>query len=151
MGAAVDAYLDPSGYLGVSANLPLRAIVDAISPTVRAADTALQEVHGDGVVGRPGYRVAPLDAAVVLNAAVGADVLQRLLAEHLGETLGVCFGVYDLASRTVGLPCAAPDGSAWAAGLGAPPVVAALPAVALAVAGSRYVGGLLDTSPSGGR
>lgn len=134
----------------MSANLPLRAIVDAISLMVRAMDVALHDVHGDGVVGRPGYCAALLDAAVVLNAAVGADVLQRLFAEHLGETLGVGFGVYDLASRTVGLPSAAPDGPAWTTGLEAPPDVASLPALARAVAGSRYVGGLLDTSPSGG-
>jgi carbonic anhydrase len=127
VGAAVDAYLDPSSYLGLSANLPLRAIVDAIVPTVRVADL-------------PGYRAALLDSAVVLNAAVGADALQRLFAEHLGDTLGVGFGVYDLASRTVGLP---PDGPAWKSGLVDPPEVAALPALAQAVAVSRYVGGLL--------
>lgn len=144
VGAAVDAYLDPAGSLGLSANLPLRAIVDAIVPTVRAADVALHDAHGADVVGRPGYRAALLDTAVVLNAAVGADVLQRLFAERLGETLGVGFGVYDLASRTVGLPSAAPEGPAWTAGLQEAPDVAALPALARAVAGSRYVGALLD-------
>lgn len=51
--------------------------------------------------------------------------------------------LFVVASRTVGLPSAAPDGSAWAAGLEAPPDVASLPALARAVAGSRYVGGLL--------
>jgi carbonic anhydrase len=143
VGAAVDAYLDPSSYLGLSANLPLRAIVDAIVPTVRAADLALRDGHGDGVGDLPGFRAALLDSAVVLNAAVGADAVQRLFAEHLGDTLGVGFGVYNLASRTVGLPSTAPDGPAWTAGLVDPPEVAHLPTLAQAVAVSRYVGGLL--------
>lgn len=47
---AVDGYLDPTGYLGVAANLPLRSIVDALTPAVRGADVALRAVHGDEVV-----------------------------------------------------------------------------------------------------
>lgn len=121
--AAVDAYLDPPAYLGLSANLPLRAVVDPLIGAVRGADSALRERYGHERGTQPGYYQALLDTAVVLNAAVAADAVRRIFSEHLGEHLQVVFGVYDLGSRLVGVP--SPDGS-WRSGLFAPPTKATM-------------------------
>jgi carbonic anhydrase len=145
--AAVDAYLDPAGYLGLSHNLPLRSIVDAIMACVRGADSALRAMHGDDVVRLPGYRAALLDTSVVLNAAVAADAVQRVFASHVSDRLGVRFGVFDLATRLIGLPATAADGSMWAASLVAPPTEEAFPTFAAGVASSLYVASLLTPHP----
>ena len=141
--AAVDAYLDPTTYLGVSGNLPLRAIVDAILPAVRAADRSLQAVHGPEVQHLPGFRAALIDTAVVINAAGGAQAVAGLFSARLGESLGVAFGVYDLATRTVGLPAAPQAGIVWQPGLVVPPQGEQFPDVAARVAQSGYVHSLL--------
>lgn len=114
--AAVDGYLNPIGYLGLAANLPLRSIVDALTPAVRGADVALRSVHGDEVAALPGYRAALTDAAVVIHAALTADVVRQTFTAHL-DHIDVAWGVYDLTSRRVGRPGA----SAWARGLAAAP------------------------------
>src|SRR5690606_21929282 len=94
--AAVDAYIAPNTYLGLSANLPLRRIVDTVIPAVHGADVGLRNHYGPVVVSRTGYRRALVDAAVVVNAATAADAMQRIFTEHIGERLGAAFGVYDL-------------------------------------------------------
>jgi carbonic anhydrase len=115
--AAVDAYLTPQHYLALSANLPLRGIVDAVLPCVRSADAALRAHFGDAAVDREGFREALVDVTVVVNAAVTAEALTRLFADRLGERLGVVFGVYDLESRLVGVP---DEQQPWRQGLLAP-------------------------------
>ncbi|MFN8021677.1 MAG: carbonic anhydrase [Acidimicrobiales bacterium] len=133
--AAVDGYLDPSGYLGVAANLPLRSIVDALTPAVRGADVALRTVHGDEVVRHPGYRVALTDAAVVLHAALTADVTRQTFTAHL-DHIDVAWGVYDLTTRRVG----APGADEWIRGLrAAPHGVAEFEALARDLASSAHV------------
>lgn len=108
--AAVDAYLTPTGYLGVAANLPLQSIISALMAPVRGAALALAAVHGDGVGDRPGYRAALIETAVVLNAALTAAVLAHTYRDALGDQLAVCFGVYDLTRRAVGRPALPDDG-----------------------------------------
>ncbi len=88
VGAAVDAYLDPTTYLALSANLPLRAIVDAIMPAVRGAARALRLEHSTDVVRRAGYRAALVDTCVVINSAVAADAIHRMFKDSLGRFLG---------------------------------------------------------------
>jgi carbonic anhydrase len=140
--AAVDAYLRPSTYLGVSHKLPLRAVVDAIMAAVRGADTALRARHGDGVVNSPGYRRALIDTTVVLNAAVAGDAVRRIFSDSLSPTLDVAFGVYDLASRLIGTP-SAEAAADWRPGLLAPPSGDDFLAFIDDVAGSRHVASLL--------
>lgn len=143
--AAADVYLDPVRHASLAANLPLRAIVDAILAPVRAADQQLRRHHGDEVARRPGYRAALIDLAVLINAAEAAAALQSYFAAHLGQTLGVAFGVFDLAARRVGVP--AVDGSAeWETGLHAPIEPSDYRAVAAGWATSPYVTDLLDAS-----
>jgi hypothetical protein len=78
---------------------------DAILVAVRRASLALEEAHGPGVTGRPGYRAALIETSVALNACLSAFALKQELE---GPRLRVLFGSYDLASRAVGLPLA-PD------------------------------------------
>jgi carbonic anhydrase len=148
--ATVDGYLEPAGYLRVTANLPLRAIVDSLVVAVHAADRALRDRHGDGVAERSGYRLALVDVAVVLNAAVAADALRTLFTTRLGDTLGVAFGVYDLATRQVGLPDPMATDEAWRPGLVAAPDAETFTDFARDVAGSAYVESLLATTASAG-
>lgn len=148
--AAVDAHLDPTGYLGLVANLPLRAIVDALMATVRGAEMALVAEHGSDVVGRPGYRAALLDVAVILNAATTAQAVEQIFSAHLGEQLGVTFGVYDLVSRRVGLPSEDGHGDPWQGGLAAPPGHRGFGDFVAGVTSSPYVLGLLDADPTAG-
>jgi carbonic anhydrase len=103
--AAVDGFLRPKSYLPLATNYPLRSIVDAILVAVRRASLALEEAHGPGVTGRPGYRAALIETSVALNACLSAFALKQELE---GPRLRVLFGSYDLASRAVGLPLA-PD------------------------------------------
>jgi carbonic anhydrase len=118
---------------------------------VHAADRALRACHGDDVAGCSGYRPALVDLAVVLNAAVAADALRTLFAARLGDTLGVAFGVYDLATRHVGLPDLTPSDGLWQPGLVAPPDADTFTEFARGVAESRYIEALLATPAGGGQ
>jgi carbonic anhydrase len=129
--AAVDAMLKPETYFEVAANPDLRAIVDAIMAAVTLSADALSDVHGPGVAQHPGYRAALIETAVVVNAALTAVLIQRAARPVRGKGLGIVFGVYDLARRSVGLPAT----GGWLAGLADPPEsAAALDALAHRVA-----------------
>ena len=101
--AAVDAFLRPKTYLPLTANPPLRAIVDAILVAVRSASLVLEAAHGPGVSAQPGYRAALIETSVVVNAALSAFSLGHELSSR---SCRVMFGSYDLASRYVRLPLA---------------------------------------------
>lgn len=115
--AAVDAYLMPAGYLGLAANLPLRAIIDALLPVVRGADLALALAHGEGVRTSSGYRAALIELAIILNAALTSMVVHDTFKNRLHPGLAVAFAVYNLENRLLGLP--GPTG--WEPGLFDPP------------------------------
>jgi carbonic anhydrase len=138
--AAVDAYLTPRHYLALSANLPLRGIIDAVLPSVRGVDAILRDHFGEDVVEREGFRDALVDASVVLNAALTAEAMTRLFADQLGQRLGVVFGVYDLASRLVGVPDLHSD---WRQGLIPPPGREDIDGFVLDIVRSLHVRGLL--------
>lgn len=142
--AAVDAFLVPSTYLGIAANLPLQSIVAGLLAPVRAAFHALHEAHGDAVASLPGYRAAVIDLSVTLNAALVAAVLRRNYQARLGNELGVAYGVYNLASRSVGAPNPAAEGDVWLSGLFDPPNdEAGFAGLATRLARSRFVTALL--------
>jgi carbonic anhydrase len=143
--AAVDAFLVPSSYLGVAANLPLTSIVSGLLAPVRAAIHALHAVYGEDTAVRPGYRAAIIDLSVALNAALVAAVLRRNFPTRKVEQQGVVYGVYNLATRSVGAPNTAAAGPVWHAGLFDPPQdEAGFAALADQLARSRYVGAMLD-------
>ncbi len=120
VGAAVDACLAPASYLGVAAQLPLRAIIDSLLPAVICAQAAMDGVYGPSVARRPGYRNALLELSVILNAALTANVLRQTFAGRLSPTLDVVYGVYNLQNRIVGLPSDA-TGASWVPALAHPP------------------------------
>ena len=99
--AAVDAALDPEGYLAPAGNSALRGIVDAILAPVTMARAALRDAHGSDSERQAGYRGALIAVGIIANAAMTA----MILAEELPQP--AFFGVYDLATRLVGIPGAA--------------------------------------------
>jgi carbonic anhydrase len=95
--AAVDEYLQTR----ISADPALRVLIDRVLSAVRRVDGALVKVHGDAVTSAPGYGIALAVAAVPLNAAINAAELRRAFAGR-ADGRGVVYGVYDLATRSVG-------------------------------------------------
>lgn len=119
--AAVDTYLSPSSYVALAHSRPLLALVQNLLGSVRLADAALHAVHGSDVAHRPGYRSALQEVSVIANAAGNAMAMAERFDQQVGadsRRMLTVFGVYDLASREVGLPAAT---SPWAAGLEAAP------------------------------
>ncbi len=102
--AAVDAFLHPAKYLQVATSQSLRAVVDRIFVSVRAAAKALEQGHGPGAAAMPGYRKAMIETTVALNAAVTAATLKKEFAAHLGPHRDVVYGVYNLSTGRVKLP-----------------------------------------------
>ncbi len=101
--AAVELYLDPSGYGAIAATHSLRTIIDRILFVVRIADKALERRCGPSASSEPGYRAALWEMAIYLNAALTAHDLTR----ELGFTdpdgpVRVVYGVYDISSHRVG-------------------------------------------------
>jgi carbonic anhydrase len=138
VGAAVDAFRNPSEFLDLASSLPLRSLVDRIMASVRASANALSVVHGEGVVRRPGYATVLRGLSVGMNAAYTAYCLGVELARAGGQGIPVVWGIYDLATRRVSIPGAA------APGLGAPPADAeGFRALARALASSPRVTDIL--------
>jgi len=114
--AAVDAYVDPVGYLGLSSAHQLRGIVDSVIPAVRGAARSLEAAWGEDVKSAPGHRKALIETSVVVNAAL----VGHILAETFGTGEGarrVVFGVYDLATRRVHVPLSPEPGAEPVVGL----------------------------------
>jgi carbonic anhydrase len=100
--AAVDAYLQPGGYIDIAFTFSLRTLIDRIQFAVRGASRALYEVHGGSVASRKGYRNALRDLAVYINAAATAHDLRREFLSGIDNTkIEVVSAVYDLATVTV--------------------------------------------------
>ncbi len=95
--ATTNSVLDPNGYFGILHDGPLRGIVDALTPAVAMAQTALAKAHGSSIVEHERYRDAVITVATVANAAVSAMVLRRDLDRD------VAYGVYDLETRLIGV------------------------------------------------
>lgn len=142
VGATVEAYLKPQGYLDIAVLPALRTIVDGLMAAVHGAAASLASVYGAAAATRPGYKVALTELAVCLNAALVAHLLGRAFADQLGPRLAVAYGVYNLATRQVGLP--GPT-AAWAPGLVAPPADdASFQALAAGLARSPWLAAQLD-------
>jgi carbonic anhydrase len=98
--AAVDAFLEPAEYLGLSTSHHLRSIVNILFPAVRGAVRSLQVRWGDEVAKLPGYRAALIECSVLINAALMASILRSEFDDPATDRR-IVFGVYDLASRHV--------------------------------------------------
>lgn len=109
--AAVDAYLEPAGYLhlGFATSHNVRSIVNILFPAVRGAARTLSAGRGDEVAKMPGYRAALIECSVIINAALTASTLRGEISDS-GKEIRVVFGVYDLATRRVQVPPAPAEG-----------------------------------------
>jgi len=103
--AAVDAYLKPAGYFGLTTSHSIRSIVNVLFRVVHGAARALATVRGDDVTRLPGYRAALTECSVFINAALTASIVREELGPA-AKGLPVILGVYDLASRLVHVPLA---------------------------------------------
>lgn len=117
--AAVDVFLDPSGYLGLTAKHSIRGLVDRLQVVVQASAKRMASVFGTDVARRPSYREALIEVAVVTNAALAAHTLKREIGSNAVGGVDVAYGVYLLSERSVWAPRC---GSDEVTGLAAPPV-----------------------------
>lgn len=108
--AAVDVYLRPLRFDEIGSTRSVRALVYKLLFPVHGAARALENLWGDDVKKRPGYRAALIEMAVCMNAAETAYQLRRESAAHGATGIGCVFGVYDLATQLVGLPVDAGTG-----------------------------------------
>jgi carbonic anhydrase len=115
---AVDVFLDPSGYLGLTAKHSIRGLVDRLQVVVQASARQMASVFGADVARRPGYRDALIEVAVVTNAALAAHTLRREIGSDGAGGVDAVFGVYLLSERSVWAPR---RGSDEVNGLAAPP------------------------------
>lgn len=118
--AAVQAYLDPASYLGLSAEHQLRSIVDQLFPAVRLSHAALLRARGDAVADHDSFIPALVEVTAAVNAAIMASSLRSELASYGLDEVAPAFGVYDLGTHRVGVAAEAPGGGART-GLFAPP------------------------------
>lgn len=143
--SAVDAFVDPANYLALAAHRQLRGIVNHILPAARVADEAILAVHGLDARKLPGFRAALTDCTVAVNAALVATSLRQEVPAAREGRVEVVWSVYDLATRRIGLPGAAP---------GAPVLRDPLPsfddfsALAADIAATPRIAGLLTSDPS---
>jgi carbonic anhydrase len=136
--AAVNSFLDPSVYLANAPSHPVRAVLDKIMVSIRAAQRALEAAWGSDVHNRPGYRAALIDTAVGLNTALMAATVRQEFRDQFGPHREVVYGVYDLTTRRVGVPLGAAGECRFVPGL--------LPAPA-DLDGFHQLGVALATSP----
>ncbi|WP_024794423.1 carbonic anhydrase [Tomitella biformata] len=109
--AAVDAMLHPERYLEIASDAPLRGIIDSLLAGVHFAERALLHAHGPDAARSPDYRARLVTLTTFANTALTALVLEREIKRPCA------FGVYKLATRTVGVRRAA----GWMDGLAMAP------------------------------
>ena len=104
---AVDIYLQPSRYLQIANDFPIRSIEDQILVTVRVAAMTMESLYGPDVTRKPECRAALIEAGVVLNAALSAYCVRQEIRITYPD-LDVVYGSYDLSTRYVRLPLSPP-------------------------------------------
>jgi carbonic anhydrase len=117
--AAVDVFLDPSGYLALARKHSIRGLVDRLQVIVQASAKQMESRFGSDVVQQPGYRHALIEVAVVTNATLAAHTLQREIMSGVSSGVDATYGVYLLNERSVWAPRC---GSDEETGLARPPV-----------------------------
>ena len=116
--AAVDVFLDPTGYLSLVSKHSVRMLVDRLQVVVHATARHLEAAFGPNITQHPRYREALIELSVVTNAALAAHTLQREIGSGEIDGVRVVYGVYLLKERTVWAPRC---GSNNVGGLVAPP------------------------------
>ena len=118
LSAAVDAFLDPVGYLPLAADHALRNILDRHFIVVQASARKLARNFGSDVARHQRYRETLIEMAIATNAALAAFTVQQELHGLDANGLRAVYGVYLLESREVWAPGGGTDRPA---GLADPP------------------------------
>jgi len=117
--AAVDVFLNPSGYLSLASNHAVRMVVDRLLVVVHAAGRRLEAAYGADITNHPRYREALIEVSVITNAALGAHTLQRQVGVTAENAVRAVYGVYGIDDRLIWAPRC---GSDKVIGLASPPV-----------------------------
>jgi carbonic anhydrase len=104
LSAAVDAFLEPAGYLPLATDHSLRSILDRQLIVVQVSARKLASAFGKDVEKHKGYREALIETSIATNAALAAYTVQRELCGHDLHKLRAVYGVYLLQSREVWAP-----------------------------------------------
>jgi len=102
--AAVDVFLNPTGYLPLATKHSLRNILDGLLIVVQASARKLLETFGPDIAHDPGYRQALIEASIVTNAAFAAYTIQQEFGISDPTGLRAVYGVYLLETRQVWAP-----------------------------------------------
>jgi carbonic anhydrase len=116
--AAVDVFLDPTGYLSLAPKHTVRALVDRLLVIVHTCARRIEQALGPDVVRRSGYREALIEASAVTNAALAAHTLQRDISGDVADGVRATYGIYVLSDRMIWAPRCGGD---EVIGLAAPP------------------------------
>lgn len=145
---AVDVFLNPSDYLPLVADHPLRNILDRLLVVVHASARALLGYFGPDTALRPRYRQALIEASIVTNAALAAYSIQQQIGVSAPK-LRVAYGVYLLESREVWTPSLA---NVKGVGLAAPPQDSAgFSELSNAIVQSERIASLINSAPTSQR
>jgi carbonic anhydrase len=140
--AAVDVFLNPTGYLSLATKYSLRNILDGLLVVVQASARTMLRIFGPNAQSRPGYRRALIEASIVTNAALAAHTIQQELGTSDPRELRAAYGVYLLETREVWAPR---PGEIEGMGLAAPPRdPAGFIALGDAIARSNRIASLLE-------
>src|SRR5271166_2659597 len=116
--AAVDAFLEPAGYVPLTTNHALRTILDRQFMVVEQVSRKLARMFGERVTEHARYREALIECSVAANAALTAYTVQQELRGQDTHALRTVYGVYRLDTREVWAPR---TGTTETAGLAEPP------------------------------
>ncbi|HKM61878.1 MAG TPA: carbonic anhydrase [Acidisphaera sp.] len=116
--AAVDAFLEPAGYVPLTTNHALRTILDRQFMVVEQVSRKLARMFGERVTEHARYREALIECSVAANAALTAYTVQQELRGQDTHALRTVYGVYRLDTREVWAPR---TGTSDTAGLAEPP------------------------------
>jgi carbonic anhydrase len=116
--AAVDTFIEPSGYLSLATDHALRSILDRQLIVVQTSARKLANTFGHDVAKHARYREALTETAIVTNAALTAYSVQQELRGLDPHELRVAYGVYLLGSHEIWAPTGS---STKASGLAEPP------------------------------
>jgi carbonic anhydrase len=102
--AAVDIFLNPSGYLALASRHVLRSLLDRLLVVVQASAKRMAAIFGPDVTRRARYREALIEASIITNAALAAYAVQQELGSSDRSGLRAVYGVYVLSSREIWAP-----------------------------------------------
>jgi len=141
--AAVDAYLDPTAFVGLSAEHQIRSIVSQLYPSIRLAHSSLMQTRGADIEHHPRFAHALVEVSVVINAAVMSAMMRSELSVY-DTRVEAMFGVYDLTDHLVGLPLRAGQTTPFTGLVHPPRDAAALTALSYDIAEGDAIAAVLD-------